>query len=370
MPAPSGRSQSAGNTNNLDLIPQDKSLWQESLLWDKDIVLRSGVGYKDNALLAPSARQGSAFFTSGLDVTIFRLPLDGWEVNFSIVGDDVRYFRSPGGLSGEDLFVASAQVQKYFNRVWRAGLELRYSYIDQVLEEFLLVGGARAVEAKGNTLGLRPFLRRDLSTNWWVQIEAPLAHDWWQSPLDSTWKYGGQAVLGLSYRPHSQVALTAGGFYIPHDQWLARDALGTELPGRKLAIWKQVAELRWDNQWDARNHWSSSTKLGFNHSHDNGGGFFDYYRYFVSQEVRFHTKVWAAKASAGLSYYDFPVQAIDTPPAPTLRLTTVDVILRAERQVYKSIRCFAAFEFEEAVSNDPASEYRDHVITSGLSWEF
>src|SRR5690349_18239069 len=127
-------------TNNLALIPEDDSIWKESLLWDKDVVLRAGFGYKDNVLLAPSAPQGSPFFTSGLDLTIFRLPLDGLEVNLSIVGDDVRYTRHPGGLSGEDLFLASAQVQRYFSGVWRAGLELRYSYVDQVLQEFLSTG--------------------------------------------------------------------------------------------------------------------------------------------------------------------------------------------------------------------------------------
>lgn len=362
--------QSDTATNNLDLIPEDQSLWHESLLWDKDIVLRAGFGYKDNVLLTPSARQGSAFLTSGLDLTIYRLPLDGLEANFSVVGDDIRYLRRPGGLSGEDLFLTSATVQKYFKGVWRAGLELRYSYIDQVLEEFLQTGGAQAFEAKGNILGLRPFIRRDLSSQWWVQLEAPLAHEWWQSPLDSSWKYGGQALVGFSYGPHSQVTLTGGGFYVPHDRWLARDSQGTELPGRRLALWKQVAELKWEHQWDMSNHWATVTKLGFNHSLDNGGGYFDYYRYFIWQEIRFRTKDWEAKAYATLSYFDFPVQAIDAPPAPTLHLTALDVTLRVERRIYKSIHCFTAFEFEQTTSNDPTSEYTARVVSGGLSWEF
>ena len=359
----------AANTN-LDLIPESKSLWTESLLWDKDIVVRAGVGYKDNVLLSPSSPQASPFFTCGFDLTVFRLPLDGWEVNFLIIGDDIRYFRSPGGLNSEDLFISSAQVQKYIGLQWRAGLELRYSYVDQVLNELLISGGVRAVEAQGNTLGLRPFIRRDLSTNWWVQLEAPLAREWWRSPLDSTWKFGGQAILGLSYGPHSQITLTGGALYIPHDEWLARDALGTELPGRKLDLWREVAELRWQQQWDAKDHWSTTTKLGFNHSHDNGGGFFDYTRYFATEEARFHTKDWEAKVSVGLSYYDFPVQTIDTPPAPKLHLTTFDAILRVERRLYKSIRCFAAFEYEQTASNDSLSEYRARVGAGGFSWEF
>lgn len=366
----SAEAQADALTNNLELIPENKSMWPESLLWNKDIVLRAGFGYKDNVLLAPNAPQGSPFFTSGLDLTVFRLPLDGWEVNLSVVGDDVRYFNRPGGMGGEDLFLGSAQVQKYFGGVWRGGVELRYSYIDQVLEEFLIVGGAQAIEAKGNVLAVRPFIRRDLSTDWWVQLDAPLSREWWQEPLDPTWKVGGQAALGLVYGPHSQVSLTGGGFYIPHDQWLARDALGNEISGRKLTVLRQTAELKWEHQWDATNRWATTTKLGFNHSHDNGGGYFDNYRYYLSEEIRFRTRNWEAKASAGLSYYYFPVQMIDAPPAPTLHLTAVELGLRIERRIYKSLRCFAAFEYEQSISNDSAAEYRDQVGSGGLSWEF
>lgn len=360
---------SATDTNDL-LNPESASLWKESMLWDKDIVVRAGMGYKDNVLLSPSGAQGSAFVTSGLDLTLIRLPLDGWEINLTIIGDDVRYFRNPGGLKGEDLFTANGLVEKYFGRVWRAGFEVRYSYIDQVLEELLFAGGVQAIVAMGNTLGTRPFIRRDLTTNWWIQLEAPLARDWWQAPLDATWKLGGEVNVGYSYGAHSQVSLSGGGFYIPHDEWLARDAAGNELLGRTLSIWREIAELKWEHQWDKRNRWVSTTHVGFNYSRDNGGGFFDFYRYYVSQEIRFHTANWEAKASAGLSYYDFPIQPVATAPSPTLHLSTANAGLRIERRLYKMLRGFGSLEFEQTISNDPASQYRFKTVMGGMSWEF
>jgi hypothetical protein len=356
-------------TNNLELIPDDDSFWKESLLWDKNVVLRAGFGYKDNVLLSPSSPIGSGFFTSGIDLTIFRLPLDGWEVNCSVVGDDVRYFRSVGGMNGEDLFLGSAQVQRYFGGVWRTGLDVRGSYVDQVLQELVVTGGVQAVEARGEMLSMRPFVRRDLSTNWWVQIEAPESREWWQAPLDSSWKLGGQAAVGLN-AGRSTVELSGGGFYVPHDEWLARTSSGAEIPGQKLVLWRQVAELRWDRHWDARRRWSSGTRFGFNHSRDNGGGYYDYYRYALAQDVRYRDANWEAKVSAGLSYYHFPIQTIDVPPAPTLHLTTLNITARIERRLYKNLRGFGAFEYEQTVSNDPLSEYRDKIFTGGLSWEF
>jgi hypothetical protein len=360
----------AALTNSFELIPENEALWKESLLWDKDVVLRTGVGYKDNVLLAPSGGEGSGFVSSGLDLTLFRLPLDGWEFNLTMVGEDVRYFRKPAGLSGEDLFLSSAQLQRYFRSAWRVGLEVRYSYVDQVLQEVLSVGGFRTIEAKGNTLGVRPFVRRELSTNWWVQLEAPLARDWWQAPLDASWKWGGQAGLGFSYGTHSQVVLEGGGSYLPHDEWLARDPAGIELTGKKLALWREVAELKWDQHFGAKEHWSTVSRLGFTHSRDNGGGFYDFNRYYVSQELRYHTSDWELKGSAGFSYYQFPVQTIATPPAPTLHLGTFHVNFRAERRIYKSFRSFATYEFEQTDSNDPASQYAYHLWAGGVSWEF
>ena len=357
-------------TSGLKLIPEDDSAWQRSLLWDKDVVLRAGFGYKDNVLLSANNPQSSPFFTSGLDLTIFRLPLDGWEFNFTVIGDDVRYTRSPGGLNSEDLVLTSAQLTRYFAQVWRVGADLRYSYVDQVLQEFLVAGGVRAVEAQGNTLGFRPFVRRELSTNWWLEVEAPLSREWWQSPLDSVWKLGGEAIVGFSYGPHSHISLAGGGFYIPHDEWLARDALGNEIPGRKLAIDREIVELKWEHQWDEDRHWITAVKLGFNRARDNGGGFYDYYRYFAGGELRFHTGKWDAKAFAGYSYYDFPVQRVGPPPAPLLHLGTADLNLRLERQIYKSLRGYASFEYERTTSNDPVSEYLYHIGAGGVSWEF
>ena len=368
--APNVLSESGVLSTNLELIPEDAALWKESLLWGQDVVPRAGFGYKDNVLLAPASRQGSAFVTSGLDLSIFRLPLDGWEIALNVVGDDVRYFRSIGGVRGEDLVIGSLQGQKYLRGGWRVGLELRASYVDQVLQEFLTVGGAQAIRAKGHTVGARPFVRQDLSTNWWVQLEAPLAREWWQAPLDASWKFGGQAVLGLNYGSGSQLSIEGGALYMPHDQWLARDAAGAELSGKKLKMWRLVTGLKWEQHWDADRHWLTITRLAFTRTRDNGGGYFDNSRYFLSEELRWHTKDWEAKASVGYGYYDFPVQTVGPAPAPKLKLGILDLNARLERRIYKGLRCFASYEYEQSASDDPISQYHYNLGVGGISWEF
>jgi hypothetical protein len=48
----------------------------------------------------------------------------------------------------------------------------------------------------------------------------------------------------------------------------------------------------------------------------------------------------------------------------------VDVTFRVERRVYRSLRCFAMYEYEQSISDDPTSEFKANVTTGGLSWEF
>jgi hypothetical protein len=359
------------STNDLALIPDTPSLWKESLLWDYSATLRAGLGYKDNVPLSATAPQGSPFFTSGLDLVILRLPLDSLGFEFSVTGDDKRYWRDIQGIQGEDFFQARAQLEKYFGGHWRAGLEIRDVYADQVQPELLdSTGGVQVIQAKGDALTARPFIRCDLGTNWWVQLEAPISRDWWLTPLDDYWQYGAQVILGRNFGRQSEISLTGGAFYLPHDDWHALDSTGTNNLGRTLAIWRQLAELKWTWHWDAARHWFSTTKLGFQHDQDNGGGYFDYNRYSVSHALRFQTENWLIEGTAMASYYDFLVQPAVTAPGPTLSLGLLTLSARVERRVFKSLRLFAAYEHEQGFSNDPTSEYKSNIASGGLSWEF
>jgi hypothetical protein len=372
------------STNGLDLIPEKASLWQESLLWSQSLSLRAGVGYKDNVALSPSNGRGSGFFTEGLDLLVFRLPVDGLEFSLSVTGDDTRYWWPVEGIDGEDAFLANAQLQKYFGRDWRAGLDLKYLYLDQVLEELVQTGGFQVVQAKGNTLGVSPFLRRNLGANCWAQIGFTAANEWWQAPLDQQTKIGAQAAIGYSYGTDSQITLAYGGQHVAHNQWLARDSYGVEIPGDLLEVWQQSLDLRWEHVWDPDKHWRSIAKLGFLYNQDNAGGYFDYYRYQGAEELRFSGGGWEVKASAGAGYYTFPVQTTASAPppdfspqpanpepvSPNLRFLSLNLSLRAEHPIWKRLSAFGEYRFERVFSNASDIEYTANTVTGGLSWDF
>jgi hypothetical protein len=353
-----------------ELIPEKTPLLPESALWDTSATLRGGLGYKDNVPLS-TAPQSSPFFLSGLDLLLYRLPLDGLDTSFLLTGDDTRYWRNPDGIYKEDLFLASGQVTKHFGTQWQAGLEVRGIYADQVVEELIATNGVQAVQARGYTLSARPFVRRNLGEAWWVQLEAPISHEWWQTPLDDYWKLGGQVLLGFAPGPRSRLSLSYGGFYLPHDDWLAADAQGLPLSDNtKLAIWRQVAELKWEQTWDAQRHWRSTTKLSFQYDQDNGGGWFDYYRYQAAEDLVFRTRDWEVRGSASIGYQPFPIQTVSPTSGLNLYLTSIELTARVERRLYKDLRVFGQFTHDQSISNDPSSEYKANTVTGGLSYEF
>ena len=122
---------------------------------------------------------------------------------------------------------------------------------------------------------------------------------------------------------------------------------------------------------------------GFRYNQDNGGGYYNYYLYQGGEEVRFKTRDWEVKGTAGGGYYSFPVQAVIVPPpledfqpvpvlipSPKLYLGLINLKLRAERRVWKSLRIFAEYNYQRLVSNRPESQYAENQASGGLSWEF
>jgi hypothetical protein len=104
-------------------------------------------------------------------------------------------------------------------------------------------------------------------------------------------------------------------------------------------------------------------------SDDNGPGFFDYYRYQVSQQVRYVDDRWDFKASARASHYDFVNQPATLSDDSSREKTLLTFTLRGDRKLLKKLKIFAEFEHERSLSNRPSEEYRVNRIVGGIDFE-
>src|SRR5436309_2002404 len=59
--------------------------------WVKSFDTHLWAGYKDNVLLGSQNLEASPFIAGGLDVTLYRVPVDGWEYLFLSSAEYIRY---------------------------------------------------------------------------------------------------------------------------------------------------------------------------------------------------------------------------------------------------------------------------------------
>ena len=340
------------------------------MLWDKQIILSSGVGYKDNVLLSPFHPRGSQFSINGLDLMVLRVPLDGWQVVGSILGDDIRYWQNVG-TNSEDSFLASLRVQREMPRGWQAGMEVRGMYVKQVLDISTSAGVPATALVDGYGYSLRPSLRKDFNSGFWLQLETPVTHWFYQAPFDEYWEYGPVMTAAQDFGKASEVRLNYGASYQPHAKWVALDQYGRPLP-QLLDIFQQRVELAWRQYWDSHHSWRSSTRLVFAYKQDNGGGFFNYYQYQAVQDLRWQTANWQVKGSAQLASEIYPVQGAGILNGEILGRHLLGLSFEVERRLFKGLKGFGKMEYQQVRSNeaDNAGDYLARTVTCGLRWEF
>ncbi len=248
------------------------------MLWDEQVGLSSGLGYKDNVLLSAFNPHGSAFYINGLDLMVVRLPLDGWSIVGFITGDDIRYWHNVG-TDREDTFIGTLRVEREFQNGWQAGLEARGLYENQVLDVTTSQGTPATALVEGYGITAQPSVRKDLSAGCWLKLEVPVTRWLFGAPLDDYWEFGPVVTAGHDFGKRADVTVGYGANWQPHDDWFASDAAGTQALPQHLELFQQQVELAWHQYWDSHRRWHSATRLIFTDKEDNGSGYFNYYEY-------------------------------------------------------------------------------------------
>jgi hypothetical protein len=339
-------------------------------LWDSFFEVRSGPGYKDNALLAHQGAEGSALVASGLEWTLNRVTRAPRRFNFYLALDDIRYFNVQE-MDKEQTALALATWDVTLSPRWQAGLELRYFYLNQVMDASLTEAELGTLRVRGHALAGRPSLRLNLAGGNWLQIEFELARQFFDRPLDDYWDGGPKLTLGRRYGHQSEVSVGLGARERSYDlrRTLDRDGAGGS-DARDLEFLAQEASAVWRHHWDSRRHWRTTTKAGLKRSTDNGSGYFDYTTCSVSEQVRYRGSTVEISGLGSVRYYDYPVQRVGGGNTALKHKTLLVLNLRAEKPMKKRWRLYAEFEHERSISNELVDDYQANTVTSGVSYEF
>lgn len=338
-------------------------------MWYHSVGLRGAFGYKDNVTLSHTDAQASAFWQSGLEAVVFRLPTRGWQFNFYLSADDVRYFDAPS-VDNEQVVMAMAQATKDLGRRWKSTWAVNYMFQNQVFDmSATYTNGGSIGQVLGHTFTPRWNVRKQFGA-FWAEGEAVGTRQILDEPLDSYWQVGPRATLGYTYGRGSEATFAYQWSNLAYDTREQVDAMGAALPGTELALRVQAVELALTHVWDEKRHWQTSTRLGYEANLDNGSGFYDYGLYRIAQQVRYRAPTWEVTAQARVGFYDYVTQTVSaTDPSPRQR-TLVTASLRAEKKLTKHWRIHAAYHYDRSLSDLDFDDYAANMVMGGVGFEF
>jgi len=336
--------------------------------WLREFVVRGSVGYKDNLLLDRSAREHSLSLGSGADITVARLPVDGVQFNFLLSFDDTRF---PDGdtVDHEDLLFALAQFKVDTSAHWRFGMDTRYIYQDQVLDTSVTETNLEASPVLGHSVAIVPNVRWMPGGNLWVELSGIAQRSLYRAPLDDYWEGGPKLMLGNDYGHRSSIS---AGYGLNQRAYETREQLTldqTPIPGTSLQFRQHDFEVAWRHNWDPDHHWRTASRVGLQFSRDNGPGFYNYNRWYAAQQLRYATAAWEVRLQGKFSFYVFPHQEADG-ASEDRQKTLVGADLRAERRLWRGLKLFASYEYEQSIANRTLDEYQVNTVVGGASWEF
>jgi hypothetical protein len=298
-----------------------------------------------------------------------RLPPEDTKFQFFLSAEDVRYFESPS-VDKEQLVFAFAELQRPVGSAWLGTLKTTYFYQDQILDASITETNLSALHVLGHTLEATPGLRWNCTPTAGWEVTVPVTRQLFDENLDDYWEVGPKLAFARSYGHDSEWRLGASLVYRAYDTRTRATSEGESIPGTSLAYQQPGAEFAWWHRFDAAKRWRNTLKAGFRHNFDNGSGYFDYFKTYLSEELLFRADRWEFALGSQLAFFDYAQQPAGLEPGPTRQRLEWLVTLRAERALTQWLKCYAEFTHEQTLGRERIEEYSVNSLVGGLTWQF
>lgn len=336
--------------------------------WNLFVDLTTGIGYSDNPTWSYQQRNPSGYSRLGGELTWWRRSPTGWQFSTYLMGEDRRFFSSPL-VRKEQTVMGMAQLEKDLGAKWGLRLTGQYFYFDQVMDVSDSQGLQQPLPVLGHTVTVKPAIQHRFGRTNWVELELVANRQWFEQPLDGYWEWGPRLTLGRKFGRKADLSLSGQFTERPYDSRLRTDATGLAQSGA-LAYHQQLLHLQWRLHLDPLHRWRLTSRLGLERNADNAAGYYDYWRYFLSEQLRYRRQTWELTGNARLSRYDYTVQTATASAGELLERTSVSLGLRGEVNLGKHVKCYIEYEHDRTFSNHPFSQYQIHNVNGGLIWGF
>lgn len=343
--------------------PPDISLWQ------KAANLGAGFGYKDNVGLSSSNVKGSPLEQTSLDLLIFRLPWNNWQLNLFGTANDTRYFDDAVEVDTEQFAALTGQLTWFLPKNWKSLTTVQYTYMNQVLDVSATQQIPFRQQVLGHVLGLRQGWRKDFAP-YWTEANFGLSRSYFKLPLDDYWQGGPQFILGRSYGKGSELSLSYQAQRAVFDTREQTQPDGSFIPGAPLEFTIHNIEAHWQHYWDDQRRWRTTTRFYSELNQDNGPGFYDYRLFRLGEQARYRASDWEISAQVSVGQYDFAHRRVSPASKDTARRTSFLLNVRGEKALSKRWKAYATFDREQSFSNVPVEQYAVNIVLAGVQLTF
>ncbi len=351
--------------------------------WGTSVLLTSGAGYRDNITLSHYQVESSPFIQSTIELSLYRLALEGPQLIFYVTGDDLHYLKNTAVDKEQTLF-GYAEIKQMFSTGLQPGLNFQYIYQDRMLDLSDNPSTLSSLHVIGHTYATKPFLRYEFGYSPkekrrivpWIEFEFPITFQDYDAPLDDYLEVGPKVSVGMNYKSkpkqktYSDLSLSFEYTKRAYNNMMETDEDGFRIPDTHLEYNYLKTQLQWRHYLDERCNWRLYTKVGFLKNLDSGAGYYDYSRYMFSEQLRYRDKNWEARFEVKTMLYEYDQQPVAYGSKSLRRISNTTVNFHIERSLYKKLRMFGEFEHEQNNSTLTAEAYYVNTVIGGFSMEF
>ncbi|HYG36316.1 MAG TPA: hypothetical protein VEC99_16100, partial [Clostridia bacterium] len=172
------------------------------------------------------------------------------------------------------------------------------------------------------------------------------------------------------YGRKSELAMTYGSTLRYYDERHPYTLEREPVLDQRLVYLQHEVSLRWRHNWDRLGRWQSTSKFGYAFNEDNGSGYFNFHRYQTTHQLRYQAQRWKAETGVKLSAYDYPSQTVSFWDTSLRWRLTLNCSVRGEVQVYKKLKLFGEYDYEQTWGNNVFDRYAVNTVSGGLDWSW
>lgn len=357
------------NLIGFEELLKEEDLNLELPTWDFEASLSGSLGYKDNILLQPVPTESSAYWRTGLELFLWRLPKGRTEFILMFDAVDVRYF-STDETDGEDMVFLHGAFNWVTTDWSKLGIKGQVVYQDQVLDMSANESQPYIGQVEVFSYSFDPEWEVSLTRDLTVAVSGLARADRFLEGPDDFNDLGARFGLGYRLGLWGELDLKATALQRDYATRLQYTAGGRPILGTSLGVDQRSAEARLQVGGGSDSRWRFRTKLVWLEQRDNGSGYFDYNRATVGLELNWTPGPWRFTLGGDFHLYEYLTQTVWVEGIESRQKDDFYGRFRTEYRWSETWQAHFEAEWESSQTNDVYGTYDATNVFAGVSWTF